>query len=655
MCGIVGAWVKGTCDGAEEMIGRAAATLTHRGPDDQGMVQIATSVDDGKIVFGHRRLSIIDLSDAGHQPMYDPETGNCIVYNGEVFNFSELRAELEKLGCRFRSDCDTEVILYSYRVWGRDCIRRWRGMFAAAIWDATRQELFLVRDRLGIKPLYYSYTEGQFLFASELRALLATGLVERKIDLAALNTYLMFGAVQDPLTLIEDVRSLPAAHTLTVKADGIELQEYWELPLENGTAPDDIAAATERVAERLEEAVRLRLVSDVPLGVFLSGGIDSSALAMLMRRAAPEQVKAFTISFVNEAFDEAGQAKQTALQLGVEHRSILLTEADMLASCADAINALDQPSIDGINTYHISRAVKNVGITVALSGLGGDEAFCGYSHFRTVPRMERFARRYGRLPFVMRSAGASLLGKSGSDRSAKLRALFLDDYGFENPYFLARTLFLPDQIANLFEPEAILAIEYGDWATRLQQTMKRAQKLDPINRISYLELKTYVASTLLRDADAMSMRHSLEIRVPLLDHLLLEDVMRLPGHIKLDSKMPKPVLVRSLPEPLPARVTGNQKRGFTLPFADWLPGQLRAEMEETFARQPAALAGIINAEGVRAVWRLFLAGKSSWTRPWSLYVLYKVVERLFSPTTDRFTPFCMEKPISVTTSASLSV
>lgn len=631
MCGIVGGWFKGRCDSEREVITRAVSVLTHRGPDDYGIVKISPLAGDSSITFGHRRLSIIDLSDAGHQPMRDSEGGNWIIYNGEVYNFAELRDELESAGCVFRSNSDTEVILQSYRVWGRDCVRRWRGMFAVAIWDEPRQELFLVRDRLGIKPFYYSFIDGHFLFASEIRALLATELIPRKINLAALNSYLMFGAVQDPLTIIEDIQSLPAAHTLTVNANGIKLQEYWELPLEPDDAQRNLAASTERIASRLEEAVQLRLVSDVPLGVFLSGGIDSSALAMLMRRVSPEQVKAFTISFVNEAFDEAAQAKQTALQLGVEHHSILLTEADMLASCEDAVNALDQPSIDGTNTFYISRAVKGAGITVALSGLGGDEAFCGYSHFRTVPRMERFARRSARLPYIVRQAGASLLQRGRSDRNAKLGALLLDDYGFAHPYFLARTLFLPDQIASLFELDAIRAIEYGAWATRMQQIIKRSQKLDPVNRISYLEFKIYIANTLLRDADVMSMAHSLEVRVPLLDHLLLEDMMRLPGQSKLDSKMPKPLLVRSLPEALPTGITARPKQGFTLPFADWIPGQLRPELEETFMHPSAALEGIINADGVRSVWRSFLAGECSWTRPWSLFVLYRVMERLLQP------------------------
>lgn len=633
MCGITGVWLRGEGrERAAEIVERAAAALLHRGPDDHGLVEISPSRSGSTLVLGHRRLSIIDLSQAGHQPMLDPETGNWIIYNGEVFNFAELRAELESLGHHFRSACDTEVILLSYREWGHDCVARWRGMFAAAFWDESRQELFLVRDRLGVKPLYYFYTDETFVFASELRAILETRLVTPKLSLAALNTYLMFGAVQDPLTLIDGVESLPAAHTLTIGDGRFELQEYWELPLEEGGyEKGETEIAVEQVAERLEEAVRLRLISDVPLGLFLSGGIDSSALAMLVRRSSPDHVKAFTIGFVNKEFDEAAQARQTALKLGVEHHSILLTEAEMLASCEDALGAFDQPSIDGINTYFISRAVKQAGITVALSGLGGDEAFCGYSHFRSVPRIRRFARQYGRLPYLIQSAVASLVGRGSSDRASKIHALLLDEYGFTDPYFLARTLFLPNQIASLIEPDALLAIEYGSWSARLRLLMARAQTLDTINCISYLELKTYVANTLLRDTDAMSMAHSLEVRVPLLDHLLLEEIMRLPGRVKLDQTIAKPLLVRSLPERLPSEVAAGPKRGFTLPFADWLTGELRLQVEMAFNSPPAALDGIIDAQAVRAIWHSFLAGKCSWTRPWAFFVLYRVVERLLSP------------------------
>jgi asparagine synthase (glutamine-hydrolysing) len=363
--------------------------------------------------------------------------------------------------------------------------------------------------------------------------------------------------------------------------------------------------------------------------VFFSGGIDSSAVAMLAQTASQDRLKTFTIGFEEKSLDEGVQAKETAKQLGVEHHPILLTEAGMLASYQEAIAALDQPSMDGVNTFHVSRAVKHAGMTVALSGLGGDEVFCGYEHFRTLPRRERLLEKWSGAPFILRRLASSFLFENGSDRNAKLRALVLSEYGFPHPYFLSRTLFLPDQIAGLLEPDAVMQIDYGDWGARMQTILKRSRAFDPVSRLSYLELKTYIANTLLRDTDVMSMAHSLEVRVPLLDHVLVEQVLRLPGAWKFDGKTAKPLLVSSLPRPLDRRVTSGPKRGFVLPYATWLSGALRKQVEESLTDQPKALEGVIEKDAVLGVWRSFMDGQTSWTRPWSLFVLYEVTRRLF--------------------------
>jgi asparagine synthase (glutamine-hydrolysing) len=666
MCGILGLSLIGRREDAIEAVERGLAAIIHRGPDDRGLIAVAAVADHQQVVFGHQRLAIIDLSNAGHQPMFDPQTGNWISYNGEVYNFKELRSELQGHGCTFRSNSDTEVLLQSYRVWGRECVKRWRGMFALAIWDEQRKEIFIARDRLGIKPLYYysggtgvspvcgggygKTAHGQdaratFIFGSELRAILATGLVEPKLNITAVDTFLMFGAVQDPLTIIDGIKSLPAGHTLTLKANGaIELYEYWDFLSEppavaGGYSPQssDPTRMIGRLRDTLAEAVRLRLISDVPLGVFLSGGIDSSAIAMLAQSQSLDPVKTFTIGFEETSFDEGAQAKETARLLGVEHHPILLTEAEMLASYQDAVAALDQPSMDGVNTFHVSRAVKNAGMTVALSGLGGDEVFCGYDHFRTIPRREHLLERWSGAPFMLRRFASSMVLGNGSDRNAKLRALILAEYGFPHPYFLSRTLFLPNQIAELLKPEALAGIDYGDWGARMKTILCRSSSLDPINRLSYLELKTYIANTLLRDTDVMSMAHSLEVRVPLLDHVLVEDMFRMPGSMKM-GKTAKPLLVGSLPKALPTPVTSGTKRGFVLPFAKWLSGSLRKEVEASLTNQPEVLAGMIQPEGVLAIWESFLAGRTSWTRPWSLFVLYEVTRRIFGQTPSPLLP-----------------
>ncbi len=631
MCGILG--LKYTGRGTEAMaaVERGLAAIAHRGPDDSGVKALAGSHPNEQLVFGHQRLSIIDLTAAGHQPMTDPETGNWIIYNGEVYNFKELRQELEGHGCQFHSNSDTEVLLLSYRIWGRDCVKRWRGMFALAIWDEQRKEIFLVRDRLGIKPLYYgeiqnpqSAIRNSFIFGSELRAILATGLIEPKINITGLDTFLMFGAVQDPLTIVEGVKSLPAGHTLTVKADGaVEIQEYWDVNSEESTTPVSLR-------ETLADSVRLRLISDVPLGVFLSGGIDSSAIAMLAQAESSDPVKTFTIGFKESSFDEGARASETAKALGVEHHPILLTEAGMVASYEDAIAALDQPSIDGVNTFHVSRAVKQAGMTVALSGLGGDEVFCGYEHFRSLPKRERLLEKWSAAPFMLRRAVSSFLPRNGSDRNAKLRALVQADYGLPHPYFLSRTLFLPDQIAGMLTAEAVAQIDYGDWGKRMRTIVERSRSFDPVSRLSYFELKTYIANTLLRDTDVMSMAHSLEVRVPLLDHQLVEQVLRIPGASKFDGRNKKPLLVSSLPGALPRQVTEGAKRGFVLPYANWLQGSLRKRVEASLFDQPKSLAGVLDSKNVVAVWQSFLAGRTSWTRPWSLFVSYEVARRIFA-------------------------
>lgn len=642
MCGIIGLWTsrnKGDARSAANAVKRGMSALSHRGPDDQGLVELGPR-DGSSAVFGHQRLAIIDLSLAGHGPMQDPETGNWITYNGEVYNFRDLRAELESAGCRFRSNSDTEVILQSYRVWGKECVARWRGMFAAAIWDQERQEMFLVRDRFGIKPLYYfsaNQKGGQdaraprFLFGSEVQALVATGLVDAEFNVAAIDTYLMFGAVQDPLTLVKDIHSVPAAHTLTMGSDGDpSLKEYWELPLASGKGT--VSSLTkQQIKETLAEAVELRLVSDVPLGVFLSGGVDSSAVAMLAQFASPDQIKTFTIGFAEESFDEGQQAKDTARQLGVEHHPLVLSEAEMVATYAQAFAAMDQPSIDGINTYHISRAVKSAGVTVALSGLGGDEVFCGYEHFRTLPRRESLIESWTGTPFLLRRLVSCAVPANGSDRNAKLKALVLADYGFPHPYFLSRTLFLPDQISRLLRAEAVAKIDYGPWAARMQSIVTRAQQLDPVNRLSYFELKTYLVNTLLRDTDVMSMAHSLEVRVPLLDHRLAELVMGVAGQTKISGLQAKPLLVSSLPAALPERMVSGAKRGFVLPYESWLRGKLKHDIEGSLACPPTTLANVIDPQSVLSIWQSFLANRTSWTRPWSLFVLYEAVRRLFEP------------------------
>ncbi|HEY0386199.1 MAG TPA: asparagine synthase (glutamine-hydrolyzing), partial [Pyrinomonadaceae bacterium] len=379
-------------------LARMVESLLHRGPDDNGAeVFQAASVS---VALGHLRLSILDLSAAGHQPMRDAHTGNWITFNGEIYNFREIRERLDSDPNNWRSESDTEVILRAYERWGRDCLLHLRGMFAFALWDEQRQELFIARDRLGIKPLYYFNGGGHFLFSSEVRALLASQLVPRKLDAIALWEYLGYQSVPAPRTLIENVRALRPGCWMTVDAAGeVNEKSYWDL-LDNASHEAQAATIGEsrrRVRELLEESIALHLVSDVPVGAFLSGGIDSSAIVALVREAG-QQPRTFSVVFDERAYDENVYARQIASRFQTEHTEVHLTDEALLKQLPSALAAMDQPTGDGINSYVVSRAVRSTGIKVALSGLGGDEFFAGYPSFKRLPNMMKYMRFWQSAP-----------------------------------------------------------------------------------------------------------------------------------------------------------------------------------------------------------------------------------------------------------------
>jgi asparagine synthase (glutamine-hydrolysing) len=405
MCGIIGIITSRPGDEARAALARGTRAMGHRGPDDEGLEVVAAAERDAgrTAAFGHRRLSILDLSAAGHQPMRDEATGNWITYNGEVFNFHEVRSALEQRGLAFHSGTDTEVLLKGLGLRGLRAVEDWRGMFALGFWEAASRRLTLVRDRLGIKPLYYYHDGETFLFASEVRALLSTGLVPRRLSRAAVESYLAYGSVQQPLTIIENVYAVLPGHALTWEGGRLRTERYWELRAEARPARAG-RELVEEVGALLAEAVRLRMVADVPVAAFLSGGIDSSAVVSLMRRATNGPIKAFSVCFDEQEFSEHIYAERVAREFGAEHHPVLLTEQGVLAKVPAALAAMDQPSVDGVNTYVVSEAVARAGIKVALSGLGGDEVFAGYGFFRTVGRDERRRALMENVPRVARRA-----------------------------------------------------------------------------------------------------------------------------------------------------------------------------------------------------------------------------------------------------------
>ena len=432
MCSIAG--ILGTED--REPVVRMNEAQRHRGPDDQGVALC------GKVVLGNTRLAIIDTSAAGHQPMNDPVSGNWITYNGETYNFKELRPEL---GGEWASNTDTEVVLRAYGKWGVDAFRRLRGMFALALWDDSRKRLLLARDPLGIKPLYYYVAKDQLVFASELRALLASGLVPRRLSSPGVDSYLANGSVAAPLTIVEGVRQLLPGHYLEVD-ESLRLKEI-EFPVTSSTrGPDRKDEAVARLRAELEESVGLHLVSDVPLGVFLSGGMDSSALVALMSRVSTQRPKTFSVVFDEAAFSEASFSRAVAERFQTEHQEIRLSEDRLLRLLPQALAAMDQPTMDGVNTFVVSQAVKNAGVTVALSGLGGDELFAGYPSFRR-------ALKLNSMPVAARRVlgAASGIALNGSVQRRKFWQLMNSEGTPADVYRISRQLFSTDSIRQFLD------------------------------------------------------------------------------------------------------------------------------------------------------------------------------------------------------------
>jgi asparagine synthase (glutamine-hydrolysing) len=618
MCGISGlASVSANIEDAVESVERMTSRESHRGPDGSGC-DVANQ-SNPTLVLGHRRLAIIDLTEAGHQPMVDAETGNSITFNGEIFNFRELRQSLQATGAQFQSQSDTEVILKLYAQRGIEGLGDLRGMFALAIWDAYEERLLIARDQVGIKPLYYWHdaTSGDLLFASEVRALLASEQVPRKLDHDGLFSYLSYGSVQEPNTLVQQVWSLLPGHVMTWQNGKISTRRYWH-PLEDmEERPVDLP----QIKALLSDAVERQLMADVPLGAFLSGGIDSTAIVALMKQHS-EQVKTFSIIFDETEFDERDYARAAAKHVGVEHHELLLNAALVKQTLTAAIGAFDMPSMDGLNTYFVSKVTREAGVTVALSGVGGDELFGGYNGYHKSLQVERWQKSLSFIPRPLaRAAGELSLRVTESDKVQRIGEIISSDL---HGYFISRKLFSNHQVQQIC---SIDIQPKGAWLSRFAQLTEDAETLDPINRAAYFELQTYMLSTLLRDTDQMSMAHGLEVRVPLLDHMLVEHMLKIGGREKLAVNHPKPLLSKPLGHLLPDECVFRKKQGFEFPFSRWLREALHDEIESSFLENPHPL---FNATQLKSMWVRFQQGKLGWSRIWTLFVLQQwlVAERI---------------------------
>jgi len=630
MCGICGVVGIESPESGESVVRRMMAAMLHRGPDEEGILLASP------VAVGMRRLSIVDLA-GGSQPVWN-ETGTlAVVYNGEIYNFKSLRAELESAGHKFRTRSDTEVVVHAYEEWGERCAEHLHGMFAFAVIEMPQgrsgraARVFLARDRTGIKPLYYALVDRKLLFASEVRALLASGCVPACISPSAIPAYLLFGSVCEPLTLIEGVASLPPGHSMSVRAavsvSAPDPVRYWDAPR---AAPELASFPAKRVRALLEDAVATHLVADVPVGVFLSSGLDSTAIAALASRARAG-IHTFTVAFADAEFSEAEIARRTASRLGTEHTELTLSDREMLARLDEAITGFDQPSMDGINTYFVSWAARQAGLKVALSGLGSDEIFGGYSSFRSTSKVAHAAAAARLLPRPLRASFSAVLARtnvfgSSPDASRKASAAFLDPDSLPHAYFFTRLLFTPQAVASGLGGDCS-SWSSSPWWRWLSDSSRRASLMDEFTGISWLELRSYMLNTLLRDTDAMSMCHSLEVRVPFLDAPLVEYVLSLPETAKRGSARPKALLIEALGDLLPEEIVAQRKRTFTFPWENWFRGALGKRVAAGLADWSPALASQLGGEFAQSVWQDYLAGRTTWSRPWSLYVLNEWVKR----------------------------
>lgn len=618
MCGINGIYGLKDEVVAKQKVATMNNTMHHRGPDDHGIFY------EDNIVLGHQRLSIIDLTAAGHQPMHSYDGRYHIVYNGELYNFRDLKFELQRVvsgsgqqSYFFQTNSDTEVIIAAYARWGADCLKHFNGMFAFAIWDSVTKELFIARDRLGIKPLYYFFTEGIFAFSSEIRSLVSNGIIPKKLDEDSLTDYLRYQTVHAPNTMLKGVKMLMPGHAILLKDGKPVIRKYWELSCGQKKNDKSYQEVCKDVNDLLTSAVQRRLIADVPFGAFLSGGIDSSAIVGLMSKVSSEKVKTFTVTFDESEFSEAQYATMIAKKFNTDHHEIKLRPEDFLKELPNALKSMDHPSGDGPNTYVVSKATRNAGITMALSGLGGDEVFGGYEVFKRNLEIRNKAWMNAVPKFARFSAGALMKNLKPGIGSEKMAAFLQGEkINFEHFYPLSRQVLMDDQIKKLLKNEQLTE----NVVSKVLKTDSVTSRDFIISRTSIAEISTYMQNVLLRDTDQMSMAHALEVRVPFIDYTLVEYVLELPDRYKSTSS-PKKLLVDALGDLLPSDIVNRPKMGFTLPWKQWMKRELRPFCEERMTS--LSKRNFFNEQEVIKLWTRFLSddARISWSRIWYLVVL----------------------------------
>ncbi|MEZ5664496.1 MAG: asparagine synthase (glutamine-hydrolyzing) [Burkholderiaceae bacterium] len=638
MCGIAG--IIGVADERHQAaLRRMTDAMPWRGPDAQGHWISPARAGGQQVLFGHRRLAILDLSPLGVQPMVLPETGDCVVLNGEIYNYEQLRAELADRPTVLQSTGDTAVLLRLLAQRPDQALPRLRGMFAFAYRDNATGHVLLARDPLGIKPLYFARNprsgEGwSLMFASEVRAILASGLLpEHRLDPRAVASVLWNGFTVAPHTAVVGVESLLPGEAAWFDGEGqlIRRFSYWSCPRDADGPP----ATQEELESALLESVRAHLISDVPVGVFLSGGIDSSCVANLAARAGSATINTFTLAFTEAERNEGDIARQVAQAIGTRHTEVVLTEQDFLGRLEPALDSLDQPSFDGLNSYFMSRAVRDAGFTVALVGSGGDELFGGYTSFRDLPAMQRINRWLGLMPRAARGLVARAMtgllvgtgqGFEPQTRWAKLPDMVAAGSSISALYQLAYALYLPaSQKRLLANPGEDAGLVDGLPDERRRMLLAELEGRSTLGAIGVLEQRLFLGERLLRDTDAASMAASIETRLPLVDAQLLSVVNRLGDHDRFQPVRLKGMLRRAGLKGLDPQLFDRPKSGFELPFDRWLRNALGQEIEATMLDAGSVAAAGLNPAEVRRLWLAFRAGAKGlyWTRIWAIFALIR--------------------------------
>ena len=632
MCGIAGIispkWDRRA---REDAVARMVNRQQPRGPDARGFH------NQGPTTLGMCRLAIIDPAH-GHQPMVSSDERFSLIFNGTIYNYQELQAELAARGWIFKTKSDTEVLLAAYALDGAACLGTLRGMYAFAIWDAQAQTLFAARDSFGIKPLYYAQLpDGGLAFASELNALLASGHVSREIDPLSVSEYLAWFSVPAPRTIYRGIANLPPGHWLKVNAEGRCQTAAWDqLPAPTGSAliTTNYHDFVHGLRHQLDDTIRAHRVADVPVGAFLSGGLDSTAIVGLMVKSGATQLKTFSLIFNEAEFSEQTSARLAAAAFGTEHHEELITGARVATDLPRILASFDQPTGDGINTYYASQMARQGGVTVALSGLGGDELFGGYPSFRDLPRLHRLLPAWRRVPRKLRAALVNQLRARPSTRARKLADFLAHARDLHELASLQRRVLPETARLALLAPEArAQARRLGPNHPMLDDFTSELMGADPFQIISAWELRTYLANVLLRDSDVFSMTHSLELRVPFVDRKLLAWLWAQPTHFKYNARSPKKALADATADLVPSAIRARHKQGFTLPFSRWLRAELRPFLHETFNSASLAACPWLDPITTAQVWIDYQKQKDdrAWSRVWTLAVLINFANRRSTP------------------------